>query len=184
MITHSLTHSLSMLRLRCFVNVTMCIDVYVCIYIYIYIHISLQCYYQCYVLFIRMNPREPAATARRPLRIGVLAKRAAERLVHSTVKCGKGWRGRYDHVIPSFFVRCSAKQARRPMHWDRRITCGSQWTIGKRDSIHHHLLEVNLKTATVLESRQSFYAPPPLGGGGGITSVCRRVLCLWKGCCV
>ena len=33
------------------------------------------------LLFIRMNPREPAATARRPLRIRVLAKRAAEQLL-------------------------------------------------------------------------------------------------------
>ena len=33
------------------------------------------------ILLIRMNPREPAAIARRPLRIRVLAKRVAERLV-------------------------------------------------------------------------------------------------------
>ena len=37
------------------------------------------------LLFIRMNPREPAATARRTLRIRVLANRAAERLVHPCV---------------------------------------------------------------------------------------------------
>ena len=34
------------------------------------------------LLFIRVNPWEPAATARRPLGIGVLAKSVAERLVH------------------------------------------------------------------------------------------------------
>ena len=39
------------------------------------------------LLFVCMNPREPAATARRPLRVNVLARRAAERLVHQTVTC-------------------------------------------------------------------------------------------------
>ena len=37
---------------------------------------------------------------------------------------------------------------------------------GKRDSIHHQLLTTIYETATVLELRQSFYTPPPLGGGG------------------
>ena len=39
--------------------------IYIYICIYIYMHLSLH-------LFVRTNPREPAATARRPLRIGVL----------------------------------------------------------------------------------------------------------------
>ena len=40
-------------------------------------------------------------------------------------------------------------------------------TLGKRDSIHRHLLEGMLETATVLDLRhKGFYTPPPLGGGG------------------
>ena len=39
-----------------------------------------------HLLFMHMNPREPAATARRPLRIKVLAKRAAERLVSGSLE--------------------------------------------------------------------------------------------------
>ena len=43
------------------------------------------------------------------------------------------------------------------------VTC---FPCGKRDSIHHHLLEVIFETATVPELRQKLLYPP-LGGGGG-----------------
>ena len=39
--------------------------------------------------------------------------------------------------------------------------------VGKRDSIHQHLLEAISETADVLELRQRLCTPPPLGGGGG-----------------
>ena len=42
---------------------------------------------------------------------------------------------------------------------------------GKRDSIHHHLLEVSFETATIPELRQQLLYTTLLGGGGGCGGV-------------
>ena len=53
-----------------------------------------------------------------------------------------------------------------------------QRCFGKRDSIHHHLLDMIFWIATVLELRRQkllyIYSPPPPLGGGGCGGVYNR----------
>ena len=60
----------------------------------------------------------------------------------------------------------------------------STWGIlGKRDSIHYHLLEAISETATVLKLRQKLLYSTPSGLGGGIKSFFRDyMLCISPTC--
>ena len=49
----------------------------------------------------------------------------------------------------------------------RACVMSRAYPFGKRDSMHHHLLEAISETANVLDLIQKFYIPAPLGGGGG-----------------
>ena len=64
------------------------------------------------------------------------------------------------------------------VHWIHGYLCAHvhiRCIIGKRDSIHHHLLEVTFGTATVSELRQRLLYTTPSGWWWCIESVFRII---------